>query len=127
MNGALDFKGFWGTRTMNNPAEQFEKIVSEQYAALFRFALSLTRTESDACDLTQQTFYLWATKGHQLRDLSKVKSWLFTTLHRTFLLSRRKQRGITHHDLDAVAAELPVLSPEHALEADRSEVLLALA
>ena len=58
----------------------FDSLVSLHYASLYRFALSLTRKESDACDLTQQTFYVWASKGHQLEDNSKVKSWLFTTL-----------------------------------------------
>src|ERR1035441_8838929 len=31
-----------------------------------------------------------AGKRDQLQDLSKVKSWLFTTLHRAFLESRRR-------------------------------------
>jgi len=42
--------------------ELFEAIVSEYYEALFRFAISLTRSESDAWDLTQQTFYTWRRK-----------------------------------------------------------------
>ena len=58
----------------------FESVVASYYEPLYQFAFSLTRTEADACDLTQQTFYVWATKGHQLRDVSKVKTWLFTTL-----------------------------------------------
>src|SRR5690349_6233028 len=58
---------------------------------LYRFALSLSRQESDAADLTQQTFFLWASKGHQLRDLSKVKTWLFTSLYREFLGRKRQQ------------------------------------
>ena len=57
-----------------NSAELFEAIVCEHYEGLFRFAMSLTQSESDAWDLTQQTFYTWATKGHQLSDISKVKS-----------------------------------------------------
>jgi RNA polymerase sigma-70 factor (ECF subfamily) len=69
----------------------FESVVAEYYEPLYQFAFSLTRSEADACDLTQQTFYVWATKGHQLRDESKVKTWLFTTLHRAFLENRRKQ------------------------------------
>ncbi len=58
---------------------------------LYRFALSLSRREADAADLTQQTFLLWATKGHQLRDQAKVKTWLFTTLYREFLGRKRQQ------------------------------------
>jgi RNA polymerase sigma-70 factor (ECF subfamily) len=60
----------------------FENIVNAHYEPLYRFALSLARSEADAGDLVQQTFYRWAAKGDQLRDKSKVKSWLFTTLHR---------------------------------------------
>jgi RNA polymerase sigma-70 factor (ECF subfamily) len=51
----------------------FESLVSRYYSSLYQFAFSLTRTYTEASDLTQQTFYVWATKGHQLRDVSKVK------------------------------------------------------
>ena len=105
----------------------FERIVSDHYEALYRFALSLTRQESDARDLTQQTFYVLATKGHQLRDISKVKSWLFTTLHRTFLMAHRRQTRFTHQDLNAAADELPPISPEVVHPTDHSQVLLALS
>ena len=108
-------------------ADQFETIVCEQYEPLYRFALSLTRVEADARDLTQQTFYVWATKGHQLRDISKVKTWLFTTLHRTFLEARRRQSRFIHDELETVLDQLPVVSPEFANQADCSQVLPALA
>src|SRR5436853_5757776 len=89
----------------------FEALVSQYYASLYQFAFSLTRSESDACDLTQQTFYVWAKKGHQLRDLSKVKSWLFTTLHREFLESRRRQSRFPHYELEDASVELPATPP----------------
>src|SRR4051794_7033509 len=85
-----------------NSADQFEAIVSQFYEPLFRFAMSLTRAEPDAQDLTQQTFYVWAKKGYQLRDLSKVKTWLFTTLHRAFLVTRRRQIKFPHHNVEEV-------------------------
>lgn len=65
---------------------------------LYRFAFSLSRNESDAADLTQQTFLLWAKKGHQLRDESKVKTWLFTTIYREFLGRKRQQERFVETD-----------------------------
>jgi RNA polymerase sigma-70 factor (ECF subfamily) len=110
-----------------NSTDQFETIVRDHYEPLFRFAMSLTRADSDARDLTQQTFYIWATKGHQLRDISKIKFWLFTTLHRLFLKGRRTQIRFPHHDLEQVSDELPAFSPELANRMDASQVLFALA
>ena len=110
-----------------NSADQFEAIVCEHYEPLLRFAMSLTRSEPDACDLTQQTFYVWATKGHQLRDISKVKTWLFTTLHRTFLAARRMQCRFIHDDLEEVSEQIPALSPELVDTVDSSHVLSILA
>jgi RNA polymerase sigma-70 factor, ECF subfamily len=74
---------------------EFEKLVDLYYRDLYRFAFSLTRREADAADLTQQTFYIWAHKGHQLRVLANVRGWLFTTLHREFLQTRRRQERIS--------------------------------
>jgi RNA polymerase sigma-70 factor (ECF subfamily) len=105
----------------------FETVVAQFYQPLYKFAFSLTRMEADSCDLTQQTFYLWATKGHQLRDRSKAKTWLFTTLYRAFLESRRTQTRFPHHELDETDEELPVLSPASISKLDCSQALHALA
>jgi len=110
-----------------NSADHFEAIVNEHYEALYRFALSLTRSESDAQDLTQHTFHVWATKGHQLRDLSRVKSWLYTTLHRAFLQWRRRQARFPHQDLDEVIEQLSTVSPTLSDQVDSLQVLPALA
>jgi RNA polymerase sigma-70 factor (ECF subfamily) len=110
-----------------NLVEPFETIVSEHYEPLFRFAMRLTRAESDARDLTQQTFYVWAIKGHQLRDLSKVKTWLFTTLHRAFLVGRRRQNRFAHDELETHAERLPALSSELSHQTDWAQVRPALA
>jgi len=110
-----------------NAIDPFEEIVTAYYQPLYRFALSLTRAEFDARDLTQQTFYVWATKGHQLRDLSKVKTWLFTTLHRLFLEGHRRKTKFPQVDLEEVSNELPDLSPDLCDKLDSGQVLSALA
>jgi RNA polymerase sigma-70 factor (ECF subfamily) len=75
--------------------EVFTRLVDAYHAALYRFALSLARNAADASDLTQQTFYIWATKGDALRDSAKAKTWLFTTLYREFLRTRRRGQRLT--------------------------------
>jgi len=104
----------------------FDRLVEQYYRPLYQFAFSLAQSESDACDLTQQTFYIWATKGHQLRDLSKVKTWLFTTLHREFLESRRRHTRFPHYELSQVDFELPPVSPARLNQLDSGHVLQAL-
>jgi RNA polymerase sigma-70 factor, ECF subfamily len=89
--------------------------------------MSLTRAESDACDLVQQTFLTWATKGHQLQDPSKVKSWLFTTLHRAYLEPRRRSARFPHLEISEAEAELPHVEPDLVSHLDAQEVLQLLS
>jgi RNA polymerase sigma factor (sigma-70 family) len=105
----------------------FCELVERYYRPLFRFALSLTRSEADACDLTQQTFYTWTIKGGQLRDSSKVRPWLFTTLHRAFLQHRRRESRFPHYELEQVDSELPWTSPPDESGLDGANVLLMMA
>src|SRR6266581_6461778 len=100
----------------------FESLVSRYYSSLYQFAFSLTRTDTEASDLTQQTFYVWATKGHQLRDASKVKTWLFTTLHREFLEKQRRQIRFPHYELGAADYQLPAIPPPAASRLDAAQV-----
>jgi RNA polymerase sigma-70 factor (ECF subfamily) len=105
---------------------EFEGLVERFYQPLYKFALSLTRSEADACDLTQHTFYTWRIKGEQLRDSSKVKAWLFTTLHRAFLQGRRHESRFPHFELNEVDPELPSISPQGGHTLDSEDVLNAL-
>lgn len=70
----------------------FQEIVDAHYTGLYRFAFSMCRRESTAQDLVQQTYLQWARKGHTLKDTSKVKTWLFTTLYREWLATARKEK-----------------------------------
>ena len=119
------------TLLMSNDAEMaattdFEGLVGRYYRPLYQFAFGLARNEAEACDLTQQTFYVWATKGHQLRDATKVKTWLFTTLHHEFLKSRRRQTRFPHYELEQVESELPTISPATVNQLDAGSVVEAL-
>ena len=104
----------------------FEKLVDLYYPSLYRFAFSLTRQESEACDLTQETFLIWAKKGHTVRDGSKIKSWLFTTLHREYLQKHRRRVRFPQVELEDAEAELPEIAPVTMANIDRHNVLNAL-
>lgn len=104
----------------------FEVLVELYYGPLFRFAMSLTRSASDAGDLVQETFLTWASKGHQLSEPSKVKSWLFTTLHRIHLMTRRHATRFPEVELTAAEPELPSVEPGLVERFDAGEVVKLL-
>ena len=108
---------------------EFETLVRDFYTPLYRFALALSRSESEASDLTQQTFYLWASKGHQLRDRSKAKTWLFTSLYREYLTRKRHQDRFVDgaEEIEAAAAPFPSAAMNHVDCATAQRALLDLA
>lgn len=133
MSAVIAQQQLWMPGTQCKPALcfavpwSFESIVEDYYDQLYRFALSLTHSESDAADLTQQTFLTFKLKGDQLRDRSRVKGWLFTTLHRCFLQARRRQTRFPHCEIDEVNAQLPSIQPTEGKRLDSARVLDALA
>jgi RNA polymerase sigma-70 factor (ECF subfamily) len=108
-------------------SEGFAQLVDAHYAQLYRFALSLARNGSDAGDLVQQTFFIWATKGHGLREVSKAKSWLFTTLYREFLRGRRRDsRASSLEDLPQGESEPVAEDVDRVARLDGAAVMEAL-
>jgi RNA polymerase sigma-70 factor (ECF subfamily) len=107
--------------------EGFSDLVEAYYAALYRFALSLAKNPADASDLTQQTFFVWATKGQSLRDAAKAKTWLFTTLYREFLRIRRRSGRITAiEDLGPEEKDPPDVEADIVARMDAQLVMEAL-
>jgi RNA polymerase sigma-70 factor (ECF subfamily) len=107
--------------------EVFAQLVDSHYTGLYRYALSLARSASDASDLTQQTFFVWAKKGHTLRDANKAKTWLFTTLYREFLRNKRLGARVTAiEDLPAREQEFPSEAPDPVAPFDAQVVMAAL-
>lgn len=103
-----------------------DQLVDRYYQPLYRFALSLAKQADEAADLTQQTFFLWAAKGHQLRDGSKVKSWLFTTLYREYLSTYRHTTRFPQVELEEVTHEIPSIAPSIFNDIDGNTVVSAL-
>ena len=114
------------SQTTNNDELDFQELVSNFYQPLYRFGYSLARNAEEASDLTQQTFLIWAKKGSTLKDKSKVKSWLFTTLYREFLGVRRKSTRFPHINAETIEHELPNISPNVVSKLDSKSALQAL-
>jgi RNA polymerase sigma factor (sigma-70 family) len=93
---------------------EFSELVDAHYQALFRFGMSLTRSVDRASDLVQETFCIWAAKNEQLRDRSKAKAWLFTTLHREFLNQHRRAAKFSNEPLDDTLSQIAVPQQEDA-------------
>lgn len=100
--------------------------VEQFYEALYKFAFSLAGNESDAADLTQDTYRVLLTKGDAICDSRKVKSWLFTTLYRQFLGRRRHATRFPETPVESAEWELPTITSSHADDLDGSIVVAAL-
>jgi len=77
-------------------------VVNRFYVSLYRFALCLTTSHSDAADLVQQTFVRFSQRPLQTDDCSKIKCWLFAALHRYYLMeisgrTNHLKRGLTRN------------------------------
>ena len=111
----------WRANAMIVDDATFQELVNAHYQPLYRFAFSLSHSEAQAWDLTQETFRKFATKGHQLSALSKAKTWLFTTLYREFIDGHRRDARL--ETLDDGEHELESVSP--ADQADQFDGALA--
>lgn len=87
--------------------DEFQELVDAHYQPLYRFGFSLAKNPDRAADLVQQTFCIWAQKGHQLKDRSKAKTWLFTTLYREHLGQARRSQRHPESEIGEVEHELP--------------------
>lgn len=104
----------------------FEEIVSAFYQPLYRFGYSLAKNEHEAGDLAQQTFFIYAEKGSSLRDKSKVKSWLFTTLYREFLRRRKKDSRMDHYESEMLEIAGGTVEPQVQRSLDSNLAVEAL-
>jgi RNA polymerase sigma-70 factor (ECF subfamily) len=69
---------------MQNSQARFERLVNAVSSDLYRYAFMLCRNRAMAEDLVQETFMRAWRFLDSLREESKAKSWLMTTLRREF-------------------------------------------
>lgn len=105
---------------------EFQTLVDEHYEALYRFAYSLAKNPDRASDLVQQTFCIWAQKNHQLKDRSKAKTWLFTTLYREQLSYARRNTKFPEQDINDLDYQLSAENTDNSriLDGQRAVALL---
>lgn len=85
----------------------FERDALPWLDDVYRFALSLTREESDADDVVQETFLRAYRSWHTFIPGTDCRRWLFTICRNVFLRSRERQRptvDLEDGEQDAVAA-----------------------
>ncbi len=90
-------------------AEEVERIALPFLGDVSRFALSLTRDESEADDLVQETFVRAMRGWHTFEVGTDARRWLFTICRNAFLRSRERSHRLVlseEGDLDAMQAVL---------------------
>src|SRR5688500_2715723 len=91
---------------------------------VYRFAFSLTRSESDAEDLVQETYLRAFRSWHTCQPGSDARRWLFTICRNAFLRSReRARREVDLEDGDEEALALVARHSEQ--RSDGSDRILA--
>jgi RNA polymerase sigma-70 factor (ECF subfamily) len=102
-------------------AARFERIVSEHFAATWRFLRRLGLDEADTDDAAQEVLLVVVSKLDSINAGSE-RSFLFSTAYRVAAGVRRSQRR--HLELDEDESPLADANPEELLELKRARALL---
>src|SRR4051794_26744435 len=106
-----------GRATMGLPGSPniIQRLVEENYVALYRYGYRLSGSSADAEDLVQDTFCKAQQNYKQLRDQSRARPWLFSILRREYLHRARSEKSKPCVSLETagdVAEPLPESLPE---------------
>lgn len=83
--------------------EAFSYIYKIYKDSVYYFAVSITKNTADAEEVVQETFLKVYHKVHQLEDLNKFHSWIFSITYNTALnMNRRKSYTLVSYE-DTVA------------------------
>lgn len=97
----------------------FNKLYLSYKNDLIRYAFSLTKNTEKAEDLLQDTFSIAWCKLENIKDLSKAKYWLMTTMRREFLKGIKSDRFKNTVDYDEISEMLESnINSEKIMELD---------
>jgi RNA polymerase sigma-70 factor (ECF subfamily) len=111
-------------------AGTFEELALPLMRSLFNYAQSLTRNQSDAEDIVQDSFIKAHRAFHRLRPGSDFRAWMFAIVRNTFLSSKtRAYARLTQSIDDAEETIEPVtnVTPESIAMADVDECRIRTA
>jgi len=104
-------------KDVNPKQRQYEAMVRALSADLYRYAFWLSRSETVAQDLVQETFLRAWKNLDTLRDAESAKPWLFTILRRENARLYERKRFDTVELDDTVAEDAAFASPERSGDA----------
>ena len=105
---------------------KIQQVADAWYDPLYRFAFSLSKNPDDAMDLTQSAFYKLTEKIDDIRDPSRIKSWLFSVVHRAYIDQYRHTTKFPKDTIDSVPEPAEAQKNRPGDSADCEVVLQAL-
>lgn len=106
-------------------ALDMEQLVSDHLRAVYGYAFRLSGSADLAEELTQQVFYIAQSRGSQLRQPEKARSWLLTIARNCFFKQQRQRQPLSATDnglsLEEVAGPVP---PADQLDIQRLQAAL---
>ncbi len=115
-----------------SPDERFRDEALPHLPAVTRFALSLTRDESDAEDLVQETYLRAFRAWSQFQPGTKCRAWLFTICRHTHIRTSKREQKVEAYE-DAELEALGAAAVHAAAQSDgledvfsRTEVMEAI-
>lgn len=114
------------------PASESQRVDSRRFEIealpwlddVYRFALSMTRDESDADDVVQETFLRAYRSWHTFEPGSECRKWLFTICRNVFLrLRERERRRVDYGGDDAQLEALASGQETVGAMAEHAEIL----
>ena len=84
--------------------DEFDKIYSEYYDVVFRYAISLCGDEKFAEEITQESFFKALKSVDRFRGDCKMGVWLCQIAKNTFLTLVKRQKQNIDYPLEAIPA-----------------------